>query len=221
MPRKKKEQTPKVKWYDVSTIYKKGADYTIAYGQRSGGKTYSALRLCLKEFKSAKKRFVYLRRWTDDVNTFACSTLIKQELVDEVFGKDYTVTFRNHIFTLLHEYTDELGNEHSDKEEIGYACAISEAKHRKGTNFPNVNIVLFDEFIDMSGENVLAIEYNKFENIISTIKRTSKIRIIMLANTVSKYSEYFTKLGINPDHIQQGEIKEYLHPNGKSKVVVQ
>ena len=228
MPRKKKEE-PIVEekkvirsWYDVNDIYKLGADYTICYGQRVGGKTWSALKICLNEYKKFGYRFVYLRRWTDDVNTFACSTLIKQELVDEVFGKDYEITFRNHVFQLVHIHEDpKTGKEIKEKEDIGYAVAISEAKHRKGTNYPNVHIVFFDEFIDMVGENKLANEYNKFENIISTIKRAFKIRIIMCANTVSKYSEYFTKLGINPDLIAQGEIKQYLHPNGTSKVVVQ
>lgn len=224
MPRKKKEEPIKkiTSWYDVNDIYKKGADYTICYGQRVGGKTWSALKVCLKEYKKFGFRFVYLRRWTDDVNTFSCSTLIKQELVDEVFGPEYEVKFRNHVFTLCKTIVnEETGKEKVEKEDIGYAVAVSEAKHRKGTNFPNVHIVFFDEFIDMSGENILPNEYNKFENVISTIKRANKIRIIMCANTVSKYSEYFTKLGINPDKIEQGEIKEYLHPNGKSKVVVQ
>lgn len=221
MPRKKKiEQKPEIKWYDVNDIYKKGADITMCYGQRVGGKTYSALRICLREYKSSGLRFVYLRRWTDDTSTFACSTLIKQELIDEVFGEGYEVRYRNHTFTLVH--TEVKDNKDIEiKEDIGYAAAISEAKHRKGTNFPNVHIVFFDEFIDMSGENVLANEYNKYENIISTIKRANKIRIIMCANTVSKYSEYFTKLGINPDKISQGEIKEVLHPNGQAKVIVQ
>lgn len=219
----KKNKTKK--WYSIEPIWKKGADYTIAFGQRSGGKTYSALKVCLKAYKAKGIRFVYLRRWTDDVNTFACSTLIKQELIDEIFGDGYEIRVRNHTFILVHEeeYLDKKGNQQTKeiKEDIGYAVAISEAKHRKGTNYPNTGIVLFDEFIDMAGENVLANEYNKFENVISTIKRTNNIRIIMLANTVSKYSEYFTKLGINPDKIEQGEVKEYLHPNGRAKVVVE
>lgn len=221
MPRKKKiEEQPKIKWYDVAPLYKKGADITMCFGQRSGGKTYSALRICLREYKTSELRFVYLRRWTDDVNTFACSTLIKEELVNEVFGEGYEVRYRNHVFTLVHPEIKD-GKEIEVKEDIGYAVAISEAKHRKGTNYPNVHIVFFDEFIDMAGENILANEYNKYENIISTIKRTNKIRILMCANTVSKYSEYFTKLGINPDKLVQGEIKEVLHPNGQAKVAVQ
>lgn len=222
MAKKTKEEQKVIKsWYDVHTIFKKGADITICYGQRSGGKTYSSLWICLENYRDNKKRFAYLRRWSDDINTFKCGTLIKQDLVEKVFGTGYTVEYRNHAFKLVHTYEDKNGKEKVDKEEIGYALAISEAKHSKSTNYPDVDIIFFDEFIDMSGENVLSNEYNKFENVVSTIKRTNKIRIIMCANTVSKYSEYFTKLGINPDKIEQGEIKQFLHPNGKAKVVVQ
>ena len=222
MPRKKKEEETKTikSWYDVEPLFNRGADITICYGQRSGGKTYSALKVCLKNYKKNKKRFAYLRRWSDDVNTFKCSTLIKDDLVKKIFGKEYTVEYSRHAFKLVHTYEKD-GKEKVDKEDIGYALAVSEAKHSKSTNYPDVDIIFFDEFIDMSGENVLANEYNKFENVVSTIKRTNKIRIIMCANTVSKYSEYFTKLGINPDKIEQGEIKEFLHPNGRAKVVVQ
>ena len=227
MPRKKKteevveEKPKKIRWYDVNDIYKLGADITIAFGGRSNGKTYSAINIALKEFKDYGTTFCYLRRWMEDVNTFACSTLIKQEQVDKIFGEDYEVTYRNHTFTLVHHIVNEAGKNIAEKQIIGFAVAISEAKHRKGTNFPNTHLVIFDEFIDMNGEITLANEYNKYENIISTIKRTNKIRIILLSNPTSKYSEYFTKLGVNPDKIEQGEIKEYLHPNGKSKVVVQ
>lgn len=226
MPRKKKVEEPKkIPWYNIKPLYNKGADITVAFGGRSNGKTYSTLKLCLEEHRDHGYKFVYLRRWKDDVNTFACGTLIKQELVEEVFGKQFEVDYYRSTFRLIkHPLTDEGLVDYDKKEstiEIGYACAVSDSKHRKGTNFPNVHIVYFDEFIDLAGENILANEYNKYENIISTIKRTNKIRIIMTANTVSKYSEYFTKLGINPDKIEQGEIKEYLHPNGKAKVICQ
>lgn len=223
MPRKKKVEEPKkIPWYDIRPLYDKGADITVAFGGRSNGKTYSTLKVCLEEFRDFGFKFVYLRRWKDDVNTFACGTLFKQELVNEVFGEQYEIDYYRSTFRLIkHDIDDETGKDNIEKTDIGYACAVSDSKHRKGTNFPNVHIVYFDEFIDLSGENILANEYNKYENIISTIKRTNKIRIIMTANTVSKYSEYFTKLGINPDKIEQGEIKDYLHPNGKAKVICQ
>lgn len=213
-----------IDWYRVGTLMKKYPDctYYMIIGQRGDGKSYSVCEEMLKDYRDNQKRFAYLRRWTDDVNTFACSTLFKQELVDEIFGEDYEIKFRNHVFTLVHhQYDEETGKDNPEKFEIGYATAISEAKHRKGTNYPNVHIIFYDEFIDMAGENILANEYNKFENVVNTIKRQNKCTIIMCANTVSKYSEYFTKMGINIDQVAQGETKTYLHPNGQIKVALE
>lgn len=210
-----------IDWFDMEgLIAGHDADYYLVIGQRGDGKSYSSLKVCLKNYVENKKRFVYVRRWTDDVNTFACSTLIKQKLLDSVFGPDFTVKSYNHKFQLVHTTTDAKGKEVETKKDLGYAVAVSEAKHRKGTNFPETNLIFFDEFIDMEGEVTLANEYNKFENIVNTIKRENKTKVIMCANTVSKYSEYFTKLGVNIDKIKQGETKEILSPNGRIKVLV-
>lgn len=216
------EVDPKcIDWYTVRKNIKAYPDctYIMCLGQRGNGKSYSSFEECLENYKVKKKKFIYLRRWSDDVNTFACNTVFKPELVEKVFGKDYEIKYRNHIFQLVHTYENADGKEVVDKEDIGFATAVSESKHRKGTNFINTDLILFDEFIDLQGENILANEFNKFENIVNTVKRANKVRVIMLANTVSKYSEYFTKFGINPDKIEQGEVKTFLHPNGQAKVV--
>lgn len=217
------EVDPKcIDWYDIRKNMKAYPEctYVIAVGQRGNGKSYSTCKECLEHFRDTKKKFIYLRRWTDDVKTFACNTLFKPELIEEVFGPNYEIQYRNHVFTLLYtEVNEETGKERVYKEEIGYASAVSESKHRKGMNFINTDLIFYDEFIDLSGENVLANEWNKFENIVNTIKRANKVKVIMLANTVTKYSEYFTKFGINPDKVEQGEVKTYLHPNGQAKVV--
>ena len=211
-----------IDWYDIRKNMKAYPEctYVMAVGQRGNGKSFSTCKECLEHYRDTKKRFIYLRRWTDDVTTFACNTIFKPELVEEVFGENCEVKYRNHIFTLItHEIDDETGKDNETKEEIGYATAVSESKHRKGTNFLNTDLIFYDEFIDLSGENILANEFNKFENIVNTVKRQNKVRVIMLANTVAKYSEYFTKFGINPDKVEQGEVKTYLHPNGQAKVV--
>lgn len=210
-----------IDWYDMGKLYRKyNSSYYICVGQRGDGKSYSVLRICLENFRDNNKKFVYMRRWVDDVNTFACSTLIKQELVNEVFGEDYEVNFRNHVFTLKHTIIDEETLKESvEKWEIGYAVAVSDSKHRKGTNYPDTNIIFFDEFIDLAGENILSNEFNKFENIVNTIKRQNKVKIFMCANTVSKYSEYLTRLNINADAVEQGSIKEVLSPMGFTYVI--
>lgn len=220
MPRKKKvEEEVKLKWFDIAPYIKKyDAEIYMFMGARSCGKSYSCLKFLLKRYKKYQEKFVYLRRWNDDVKQFQCETLIKQELVDEVFGEGYEIKYRNHVFTLCHTYENENGKEVTDKETIAYSLAISDSHHIKGMNFVNTPWVMFDEFIEM-GNHELASEYNKYEQIISTIKRTNKIKIIMLCNLISKYSSYFVRNGINSDRIKIGEVYQSLHENGKTKVM--
>ena len=115
-------------WYrGVRNLWNNGADYILIYGGRSNGKTYDVLKLLLEEYRDHGTRFVYLRRWVDDVNTFACSTLFKDMLIREVFGEGYSINYRNHTFHLT--FANSEGQQ--KKEEIGYAAGISDAKHRK------------------------------------------------------------------------------------------
>lgn len=219
MPRKKKEEPKKLKWFDVAPYIRKyNAEIYMFMGARSCGKSYSCLKFLLKRYRDYGERFVYLRRWADDVKQFQCETLIKQELVDEIFGPGYEIKYRNHVFSLCHTYENEKGKEVTDKVPVAYSIAISDSHHIKGTNFVDTKWIMFDEFIEM-GNKELASEYNKYEQIISTIKRTNKIKIIMLCNLISKYSSYFVRNGINSDKLKIGEVSESLHENGKTKVM--
>jgi hypothetical protein len=216
------EEQKQLPWYSgFDKLWDSGADYVVLFGGRSNGKTFVVLKKLLTQYRDFNKRFVYSRRWKEDINSMACATLFKDDLIKEVFGEGYSIKYYRQTFQLVHEEEDEKGKLHEIKEDIGYAAAVSEAKHKKGTNYPNVGIFFLDEFIDMQGENILANEYNKFENLLSTVKRANNLRVIMCANTVSKYSEYFTKLGINADSLEKGDVKYILHPNGKSKVAVE
>lgn len=220
MPRKKKEAVPKIEWFDVAPYIKKypSAEIYMFFGGRSNGKTFSTLKFLLKRYRDHGERFVYLRRWADDVKQFQCDTLFKPELVEEIFGPEYEIKYRNHVFSLCHTYENEKGKEVTDKEPIAYSVAISESHHIKGTNFIDTKWIFFDEFIEMSNKE-LAGEYNKYEQVISTVKRTNKIKIIMCANPISKYSSYFVRNGINSDKLVQGEVFESIHENGNAKVI--
>lgn len=229
MPRKKKEKieevvTPveekKIPWFSVIPYIERYPEAEIYqfFGGRSNGKSYSTFKFLLQKYRDHGEHFAYLRRWGDDIKQFQCETLIKQELVDEVFGPDYEVKYRNHKFTLVHHTTDENGKDIDTKDDIAWALSISESHHYKGSNFVNCPWIFFDEFIEM-GNHDLPNEYNRYEQVISTIKRTNKCKIIMCANPISKFSPYFVRNGINSDLLEQGVVKESLHQNGKAKVI--
>lgn len=119
-------------WKNIRNLWNTGADYILVYGGRSNGKSFSVLRLLLEEYRDHGKKFIYLRRWDEAVNTYACSSLIKQDLVDDVFGPEYYIKTRNHILYLCHTETDEKGKEIEKKcKKNDYLIII---KRRSDTN---------------------------------------------------------------------------------------
>src|SRR5699024_10015399 len=96
-------------------------------------------------------------------------------------------------FTGVHYYAgrfylcnyDESGKAiYGDGDIIGFTFALSDSEHDKSTSFPNVNIIVFDEFL--SNRLYLNDEFVSFMNVVSTIVRKREtVKIYMLGNTVN------------------------------------
>ena len=57
----------KKQYYDISNIMQTNAQYMILLGQRANGKSYQAKKEALTSAYDKSKKFVYLRRWKDDI----------------------------------------------------------------------------------------------------------------------------------------------------------
>lgn len=201
----KKDPTNKSsKWYDLRPILGTDADFNLIVGQRGNGKTFGILKHFLNEYKESKGkyRFAYIRRWVDDIKGFRAEQLFfpLQKVVEELFGKGYTVNYWRHKFYLVNPDGIKV-------DIIGYCLALSEASHTKSVSYDGTKNILFDEFIQMAGERTLPDEMLKFENTLSTIIRDRQdVKVFMAANTVSKFSPYFPHFAIDINKVQQGEI---------------
>ena len=212
MPRKKATPVKKRRYYSLDKILATNSTYNLVFGMRGNGKSYSVLKHCLHNYKNTGKQFVYIRRWKEDITGFKTETIFVplDEEIKKLFGPTYTIYYYRRQFFLCEE--DDEGNR-TNKTLIGYALALSENHHTKSTSYPLVNLILFDEFIQMEGETRLPAEVSKFENTISTICRDRPgIKIFMLGNTVSKFSPYFSYFKIDVNSIEQGQIKIFERP---------
>ena len=54
-------------FWNIQPINGTNSDVNLIIGQRSNGKTYGVLRYFLQQNKKTGRRFVYIRRWHDDV----------------------------------------------------------------------------------------------------------------------------------------------------------
>ena len=190
-------------YWNIKKILGLSCDFNLVIGQRGNGKTYGCLKYFLEFYKKTKKRFCYIRRWDEDIKAYRMEQLFApfRNLIDELFGEEFSIQYRNHKFFLVNGNGTKVDC-------IGYVLSLSSSHHTKSISYTNVGSILYDEFIRMSGEQELKDELSRFDNTLSTIIRGDNTNVViwMLANTVSKYSPYFLRFGIDINKVEQGSI---------------
>lgn len=207
----------KTGWFTFKDILSKQADVNLVISGRSNGKTYSALKYVLQDFKKNKKCFVWVRRWHDDVKLSKAQKLFLplHEVIVNLFGADYDVVYANGNYYLV----DPDG----EKTVIGYIVALSDSHHLKSVSFVNIGTIVYDEFIRQAqaGEKALPDELGRWESILSTVIRFhTDIKIFCLANTCSKYAPLLQYYKIPINQMKIGDIftQEFPTEAGTLKV---
>lgn len=204
-------------FWNIQPINGTNSDVNLVIGQRSNGKTYGVLRYFLQQNKKTGRRFVYIRRWHDDVKASLMQNLFDplQSEIEKIYGAGFTVYYYRSCFYLVNDKGKRV-------ETVGYCIDLSTAHHTKSVPYVDVKYILFDEFIQMSGsETILVDELNKYEQVLSTVIRMkTDVVIYLVANTVSKFSPYFTHYGFDINKCEQGTIttKEFPIDDGVLRV---
>lgn len=213
-------------YFDIRKIINEVPDAQIymCIGERSNGKTYSALSYVLDEYARDRLQFAYVRRISES---------IRAKYMRELFnGNNATGDVHNHMKLLGMEgisfyngaFWPTVFDEHNKlvriSEPMGYTFAINTWETSKGASFPNVTTIIFDEFLTRN--MYLAGETNLFENLISSIVRNrNNVKILMLANTVSWSAPYFNEWGLNHvREMKQGTFDVYQTGDNARKIVV-
>ena len=220
--KKKQEQ----EYYTLSPILKEKAHYNIIIGERSNGKTYSVLQKALQDYANNGYQTALLRRMQEDFigkrGAGLFEPLINNNEVERLTGGAWTSVYYYASRWFLCRYEeDKKGNMErvTDNQPFMYGFALSQMEHEKGTGYPNVKNIIFDEFITRMA--YLRDEFVLFMNTLSTIIRSrDDVTIFMLGNTVNKYCPYFDEMGLR--HIKdmkQGEIDVYQLKHSSGKVL--
>ena len=207
-----KKNKRKQQWFNFNKLDAHDVAYKIAIGERSNGKTFAGKgKKCIDKFVATGARFLYVRRKHSQVTR---KHMVK--LFEDI--SDYAEDMLNDYI----KYTPDTGFYVEDGDEnrivIGYATSVEDSSNLKGVPLNDVKTILFDEFLEYGAS--IEDEISKFLNVVSTVvRKRDDVEIIMLANTVTKYSPYFELFGIDPKKLKQGKVYTVHHLGGVSAAI--
>jgi len=164
-------------FYDGNETLTHNALFNFIVGNRGAGKTYWSTGWAIKDFLKTGKQFVYVRRYDTEFENGKKEQFfdaIKEQFPDnELKVKGYKA--------------------YIDGEICGHFLALSKAKIEKSTSFPNVNKIIFDEFVlDKGNYYYLPDEVTNFLDLYETVARARQdVRVFFLSNAITVTNPYF------------------------------
>lgn len=215
----------KSKFYSLTKILDKKADYNIIFGERSNGKTYAALLYGLKRFVATGEQFAYIRRWREDLRGKRAENLFSNHVangaIEEITNGEFNAIFYLSGKWYLAKYDAEKKKYYPQNTPFCYGFCLSEQEHEKSSSYPNVTTIIFDEFL--TRRYYLPDEFMLFMNLLSTIiRQRDNVKVFMLGNTINKYCPYFSEMGLKQvTNMEQGTIDIYKFGQGGAVVAVE
>ncbi len=206
----------KNKHYSLNNILKTDALYYLLYGERANGKSYAVKLRCLeKAYENPKtEKFVYLRRWLEDVSkNRAEGYWDDMEYDDEGNRRIEEITHGE--YTCISVYRNEIYFANRDEKEkkvrgvmIGRVAVLTGDTHEKSRSFVGYSRIIFEEMITESG--YLGNEVSTFMSMVSTILRKRVGEVFLIGNTLTRACPYFREWElINVPKQKQGTIDIY------------
>ena len=175
-------------YYDYDKILGFNATFNFLVTSRGLGKTYGAIKLCVKDFLKNGNQFVYLRRYKTELNSSSNRLFDALNLNNEFPG--YILSSSGNKYYIQRK--SEEDEEKEDKILIGYAVALSTANILKSTNFSKVRTIIYDEFLLGPGVfRYLPNEVEAFLDFYETTARMRDVRVFFLGNSISQTNPYF------------------------------
>lgn len=165
-------------------------------GGRGIGKTYS----CLKGVIESQKHFIYLRR--TDAEIQECCTESENPFKTLNHDMAWNIQmFQNKKRSLIYDMPIDDSDEQGEL--IGYARSLSTSGRVRGSDYSDVDYIIFDEWICTSMINTLKNEATYLFNLIETVNRNRElqgkdsVKVILLsnANTINDDIIRVLKLG--------------------------
>lgn len=187
--------------WSVDIVNTKQRNVNFIIGERGVGKTYTTLKYCIKRALRYGEEFFYMRRLLSELDTV-------KDLFDPLILNN---EFPGVIFSVK-------GNDfYADGKVIGHWGSLSTSNKFKGTAYPLVKYLIYDEFLAEKGATKeLKKEVHKFYNMLETLFRNRDFKVYLLANATTFECCYKYEMGLK---LPYGDNEFWYHP--KKSILVQ
>lgn len=201
-------------FYNFNRVCSYDGRYNFIVGGRSIGKTYGMTMRVIKRAIKHGEQFMWVRRYTEE------TTIARNTFFDAVKHEFPNHTFRvtGNKAEVAEGIPDDIDAMPANKRKevlksiewkvIGHFAALVSAQKIKGSNYPLVRTIVFDEFILERGlTHYLPAEVKTMNSLYLSIDRKrDSTRVYFLANSVAIDNPYFVHYGIIPDDAVRGFI---------------
>lgn len=168
-------------YYSNTKILSYNKLFNFIVGNRGGGKSFNAKEWAIRGFLKSGKQFIYLRRYKTElehIGNYWADVKFKYPDHDlQVKGKNFLI----------------------DGKIAGYAIALSTSQKEKSTSYPDVDKIIFDEFIiDQNVYHYIRNEVQLFLDFYETVARTRDVRVEFISNAITINNPYFIYFKIFP-----------------------
>lgn len=195
-------------YWDITKTLSHNCLFNFVIGMRGAGKTYGALKYAMQHYLNARERgrewqFLYVRRMKTEL----------QKLTIARGGRLFRAVQKEFPERDLKAESNVL---YCDDQICGYAQPLSTASILKSDAFPDVQMIIFDEFIiDNRGTyHYLKDEVQKFLDLYETVARGRDVVCVFLSNAVSVTNPYFDYFHL--DKPKHGSFQKF----GKSRDIL-
>lgn len=180
-------------YWDAHDLLTRNGMFNYAIGGRGTGKTYDAKYKRIKHFIKTGKQFIYLRRYKTEFDD-------RSEFFADVVDNFPQWEFKVEGMKGYMRHVVEEGRKPEKWRTVCFFITLANALSKKSVPYPDVDMVIFDEFIiDKGHVHYMPNEVKQFQDFYNTVDRfQDRVRVLFLANAVALTNPYFIAYKLKP-----------------------
>ena len=178
-------------YYSYDKLFSYNFLLGFVIGERGVGKSFNAKVMAIKRFLKTGEQFIYVRRYKSELDS--ALTTFWNDIQDNGYFDDLNLSVKKN--KMLTQFM-------CDGKVCGYAIALSTSNILKSNAFPEVSLIIYDEFIldnEAGTHRYLKNEPQMVLDLFESVGRLrDNIRMIFLGNAINIYGNpFFAYFGLD------------------------